>query len=349
MSIARREAASKLTLRAPRGYDAGRAAPAAAHLAAPGRRHGQGWRREDDRHGGARARRDGGRTARARGRGRPRAAGLAARRDAPRHRADARRGRAGGRQPRARGAARRLRRGRAPLPHPRAAPPREHVVPGAGRGGAGAGRVPGPAAAPRLGRGATARPSGVRPRGRRRAGLGALAPAPGRPAHAGRARSPRARGRARGRARPGGRPRGMSSLADALESRRIILCVGSGGVGKTTAAAALALEAARRGRRTAVLTVDPSHRLKDALGLSALSGRPSRVSLAGIGARGAHLDALLLDVKRTFDELVRALATTPEQARAVLENRLYQNLSGTLAGTREYMAVEQVYRQAAEG
>ena len=141
----------------------------------------------------------------------------------------------------------------------------------------------------------------------------------------------------------------MSSLADALESRRIILCVGSGGVGKTTAAAALALEAARRGRRTAVLTVDPSHRLKDALGLSALSGRPSRVSLAGIGARGAHLDALLLDVKRTFDELVRALATTPEQARAVLENRLYQNLSGTLAGTAEYMAVEQVYRLAAEG
>src|SRR5438552_639579 len=112
---------------------------------------------------------------------------------------------------------------------------------------------------------------------------------------------------------------------------------------------ALAVEAARRGRRTAVLTVDPSHRLKDALGLSALAGRPSRVSLAGIGARGAHLDALLLDVKRTFDELVRALATTPEQARAVLENRLYQNLSGTLAGTAEYMAVEQVYRLAAEG
>src|SRR5439155_973972 len=110
-----------------------------------------------------------------------------------------------------------------------------------------------------------------------------------------------------------------------------------------------AVEAARRGRRTAVLTVDPSHRLKDALGLSALAGRPSRVSLAGIGARGAHLDALLLDVKRTFDELVRTLATTPEQARGVLENRLYQNLSGTPSGTAEYMAVEQVYRLAAEG
>src|SRR5206468_2166706 len=77
--------------------------------------------------------------------------------------------------------------------------------------------------------------------------------------------------------------------------------------------------------------------------------RPRRVSLAGIGARGAHLDALLLDVKRTFDELVVALAPTPAHARAILENRLYQNLSGTLAGTAEYMAVEQVYRLAHEG
>jgi len=141
----------------------------------------------------------------------------------------------------------------------------------------------------------------------------------------------------------------MTSLASALETKRIILCVGSGGVGKTTTAAALAVEGARRGRKTAVLTVDPSHRLKDALGLGALGARPRRVSLASIGSRTAHLDALLLDVKRTFDELVLALAPTPDQARAVLENRLYQNLSGTLAGTAEYMAVEQVYRLAAEG
>ena len=137
----------------------------------------------------------------------------------------------------------------------------------------------------------------------------------------------------------------MSRLARTLESRRILLCVGSGGVGKTTTAAALAVEAARRGRRTAVLTVDPAQRLKDALGLGALAGEPHRVPLG----RGVHLDALLLDVKRTFDELVLALASTPEQAQAVLENRLYQNLSSTLAGTAEYMAVERVYRLAAEG
>jgi len=141
----------------------------------------------------------------------------------------------------------------------------------------------------------------------------------------------------------------MSRLAQVLDTRRIILCVGSGGVGKTTTAAALAVEAARRGRRTAVLTVDPAERLKDALGLGTLSARPRRVSLASLGARTAHLDALLLDVKRTFDELVVGLAATPEQARAVLENRLYRNLSGTLAGTAEYMAVEQVYRLAEEG
>jgi anion-transporting ArsA/GET3 family ATPase len=140
----------------------------------------------------------------------------------------------------------------------------------------------------------------------------------------------------------------MTELDRALDTQRVLLCVGSGGVGKTTMAAVLALEAARRGRRTAVLTVDPAERLKDALGIGSRRG-PRRVSLASIGARGAHLDALLLDVKRTFDELVIALSPTREQAQRILENRLYQNLSGTLAGTAEYMAVETVYRLAEEG
>lgn len=130
-----------------------------------------------------------------------------------------------------------------------------------------------------------------------------------------------------------------------LDERRIVICVGSGGVGKTTTAAALAVEAAQRGRTTAVLTVDPAQRLKDALGLRTLDGTPRRVPL---GRSAGRLDALLLDVKRTFDELVRGLASTPEQAERVLSNRLYQNLSGTLAGTAEYMAVETVYRLANE-
>jgi anion-transporting ArsA/GET3 family ATPase len=139
----------------------------------------------------------------------------------------------------------------------------------------------------------------------------------------------------------------MTPLRRTLEEARIVLCVGHGGVGKTTIAAALATWAARRGRRTAVLTVDPAQRLKDTLGLGRGDG-PRRVSLGGLGARAGHLDAYLLDVKRTFDELIIALAA-PEQARTILENRLYQNLSGSLAGTAEYMAVERVYRLAHEG
>jgi len=145
----------------------------------------------------------------------------------------------------------------------------------------------------------------------------------------------------------------MTPLQRTLESARIVLCVGHGGVGKTTITAALATWAARHGRRTAVLTVDPAQRLKDTLGLGRGDG-PRRVPLTldgargGRGARAGHLDAYLLDVKRTFDELIVALAA-PEQARIILENRLYQNLSGSLAGTAEYMAVERVYRLADEG
>jgi anion-transporting ArsA/GET3 family ATPase len=141
----------------------------------------------------------------------------------------------------------------------------------------------------------------------------------------------------------------MTPLEQTLDGARILLCVGHGGVGKTTIAAALATWAARHGRRTAVLTVDPAQRLKDTLGLGRGDG-PRRVSLASVGrtVRGGHLDAYLLDVKRTFDELIVALAA-PEQARIILENRLYQNLSGQLAGTAEYMAVERVYRLADEG
>src|SRR5215831_10411541 len=136
------------------------------------------------------------------------------------------------------------------------------------------------------------------------------------------------------------------TLSEILDGRRLVLCVGSGGVGKTTTAAALAVGAARRGRRTAVLTVDPAQRLRDALGLGDLDGRPRRVPLPGDHAR---LDAMLLDVKRTFDELVVGLASTPEQARRVLDNRIYQNLSGTLAGSAEYMAVESVLRLSETG
>jgi anion-transporting ArsA/GET3 family ATPase len=134
------------------------------------------------------------------------------------------------------------------------------------------------------------------------------------------------------------------TLEHVVAHHRVVLCVGSGGVGKTTTAAALAVGAAHRGRRTAVLTVDPSQRLKDALGLRHLDGKPRRVPLAA----GAHLDAQLLDVKQTFDDLVRALTGDPAHVQRILGNRLYQNLSGTLAGSAEYMAVESVFRLVEE-
>lgn len=130
-----------------------------------------------------------------------------------------------------------------------------------------------------------------------------------------------------------------------LGSHDVILCVGVGGVGKTTTAAALAFGAAAGGRRTAVVTVDPAVRLKDALGLAADDGRLHRVPVPG----SAALDAMLLDVKRTFDDLVRSLTPDAAHADRVLGNLIYRNLSGVLSGTAEYMAVEAVHRLYATG
>lgn len=125
-----------------------------------------------------------------------------------------------------------------------------------------------------------------------------------------------------------------------LLAQRLVVCVGTGGVGKTTAAAALALAAARRGRPTAVITVDPSRRLKDALGLDALASEPRPVPL-GDGA--APLDAMALDTKRTFDHLIARVAPSPALAERILANRLYQELSSELGGSSEYMAMEKLH------
>jgi anion-transporting ArsA/GET3 family ATPase len=126
-------------------------------------------------------------------------------------------------------------------------------------------------------------------------------------------------------------------LEHAIRERHIIVCTGAGGVGKTTTAAALALEAAKRGRRTIVLTIDPARRLAQTLGLEALDNTPRPVA----GADG--LEAMMLDMKRTFDEVVERHAQHPERIRRIHSNRFYQQLSGTLAGTQEYMAMEKLY------
>ncbi len=132
---------------------------------------------------------------------------------------------------------------------------------------------------------------------------------------------------------------GEASLRDLVEQRRILVCCGSGGVGKTTAAAVLALEAARAGRRAVVVTIDPAKRLADALGLEGLTGSPSRIE----GDWPGELWALMLDTKSTFDDLVVAHAATPEQGERILQNRFYRNISGALSGTQEYMAMEKLY------
>ncbi|MFD3608958.1 ArsA family ATPase [Streptomyces atroolivaceus] len=119
---------------------------------------------------------------------------------------------------------------------------------------------------------------------------------------------------------------------------RIVVCCGSGGVGKTTTAAALGVRAAERGRRVVVLTIDPARRLAQSMGIDRLDNIPRRVE--GIDGEG-ELHAMMLDMKRTFDETVEA-HTDAERARAILENPFYQSLSAGFAGTQEYMAMEKL-------
>ncbi|MEW1922717.1 ArsA family ATPase [Streptomyces sp. NPDC088360] len=119
---------------------------------------------------------------------------------------------------------------------------------------------------------------------------------------------------------------------------RIVVCCGSGGVGKTTTAAALGLRAAERGRKVVVLTIDPARRLAQSMGIDSLDNVPRRVkAVDGDG----ELHAMMLDMKRTFDEIVEAHADK-ERASAILGNPFYQSLSAGFAGTQEYMAMEKL-------
>ncbi len=129
------------------------------------------------------------------------------------------------------------------------------------------------------------------------------------------------------------------ALTALVRERGVVVCCGSGGVGKTTVSATFALAAAREGRRACVVTVDPARRLADALGVQSLPNTPMEVA----GDWPGRLHALMLDSKGTFDDLVQRYARTPEQAESILANRLYQNLAGALSGTQEYMAMEKLY------
>src|SRR5665648_840447 len=127
---------------------------------------------------------------------------------------------------------------------------------------------------------------------------------------------------------------------------RVIVCCGAGGVGKTTTAAALGLRAAESGRRVVVLTIDPARRLAQSLGLNTLNNTPRAVGDID-STQGGSLDAMMLDMKRTFDEVVEAHAT-PEKAEQILKNPFYAALSSSFAGTQEYMAMEKLGQLHAE-
>ncbi|MQA09195.1 MAG: AAA family ATPase [Pseudonocardiaceae bacterium] len=127
----------------------------------------------------------------------------------------------------------------------------------------------------------------------------------------------------------------------------VVVCCGSGGVGKTTSAAALALRAAERGRQTVVLTIDPARRLAQALGLRELGNHPKRVRIAGWEPKG-ELWAMMLDMRRTFDDMVQAHAG-PERAEQLLANPFYQTISTSFSGTQEYMAMEKLGQLVATG
>src|SRR5947209_18339898 len=123
-----------------------------------------------------------------------------------------------------------------------------------------------------------------------------------------------------------------------LDTAKIVVCCGAGGVGKTTTAAALALRAAERGRSVCVLTIDPARRLAQSMGLTELDNTPRAVS--GVAGAGT-LDAMMLDMKRTFDEIVLSHAD-PVRAQQILANPFYVSLSSSFAGTQEYMAMEKL-------
>jgi anion-transporting ArsA/GET3 family ATPase len=141
-------------------------------------------------------------------------------------------------------------------------------------------------------------------------------------------------------------PTPPESLATLLLTKRVVIAVGAGGVGKTTTAAALSVAAAQRGRRVLCLTIDPAKRLAQSLGLERMTTEAAHIDPARFLAVGAPLTGsltiMMLDTKRTFDDLVRKHSSTPENAEALLSNKLYQYVSTSLAGTQEYMAMEKL-------
>jgi len=145
----------------------------------------------------------------------------------------------------------------------------------------------------------------------------------------------------------------VSGVATLLRGKRVCICAGSGGVGKTTTSAAIAMGMAARGLRVVVVTIDPAKRLANSLGLRELGNEPrlvapERFASEGLEMRG-ELWAMMLDAKRTFDELIERLAPDERSRDEVLSNRIYQELSGAVAGSQEFTAIAKLYELDQEG
>ena len=140
------------------------------------------------------------------------------------------------------------------------------------------------------------------------------------------------------------------NVPELLEGKRVCVCGGSGGVGKTTVSVAVALGMANRGAKVAVVTIDPARRLANALGLQELENEPIRVDPERLGPDcEGELWAMMLDPKRTFDELIERIAADPERAEEIKRNRVYQQISGAVSGSQEFTAVAKLYELDHDG
>lgn len=146
-------------------------------------------------------------------------------------------------------------------------------------------------------------------------------------------------------------PESDPSLHEVVTTSNLLLTCGPGGVGKTTTAAALGVAAARAGRRTVVMTVDPARRLADALGLDAAAAGDEPHLVDGVTKRSTdgEMYALMLDAEKTFDRLVHDQAGGRAQAEAILDNPVYRAIAGSLSGAQEYMAIERLHQLQASG